>query len=136
VSINRRNIQPDALHVRRVDNRVLYSHVVSVEPKRLIFVSGQLSRDQHGNIVGRGDMGAQLRQALENIKTALEAAGARLEDLVRTNTYVTDIDEYFKHVDIRMQYYSHAMPTSTTVEVRRLSQPELMVEIDAIAAVG
>ncbi len=136
MSINRRNIQPDALHVRRVDNRVLYSHVVSVEPKRLIFVSGQLSRDRHGNIVGKGDMGAQLRQALENIKTALEAAGARLEDLVRTNTYVTDIDEYFKHVDIRMEYYSHAMPTSTTVEVRRLSQPELMVEIDAIAAVG
>jgi 2-iminobutanoate/2-iminopropanoate deaminase len=136
VSINRRNIQPDALHVRRVDNRVLYSHVVSVEPRRLIFVSGQLSRDRHGNIVGKGDMGAQLRQALENIKVALEAAGARLEDLVRTNTYVTDIDEYFKHVDIRMQYYSHAMPTSTTVEVRRLSQPELMVEIDAIAAVG
>ncbi len=136
MSINRRNIQPDALHVRRVDNRVLYSHVVSVEPKRLIFVSGQLSRDRHGNIVGKGDMGAQLRQALENIKAALEAAGARLEDLVRTNTYVTDIDEYFKHVDIRMEYYSHAMPTSTTVEVRRLSQPELMVEIDAIAAVG
>ncbi len=136
MSINRRNIQPDALHVRRVDNRVLYSHVVSVEPKRLIFVSGQLSRDRHGNIVGKGDMGAQLRQALENIKAALEAAGARLEDLVRTNTYVTDIDEYFKHVEIRMQYYSHAMPTSTTVEVRRLSQPELMVEIDAIAAVG
>ncbi len=136
MSINRRNIQPDALHVRRVDNRVLYSHVVSVEPKRLIFVSGQLSRDRHGNVVGKGDMGAQLRQALENIKAALEAAGARLEDLVRTNTYVTDIDEYFKHVDIRMEYYSHAMPTSTTVEVRRLSQPELMVEIDAIAAVG
>ena len=136
MSINRRNIQPDALHVRRVDNRVLYSHVVSVEPRRLIFVSGQLSRDRHGNIVGKGDMGAQLRQALENIKVALEAAGARLEDLVRTNTYVTDIDEYFKHGDIRMQYYSHAMPTSTTVEVRRLSQPELMVEIDAIAAVG
>ncbi len=136
MSINRLNIQPDALHVRRVDNRVLYSHVVSVEPKRLIFVSGQLSRDRHGNIVGKGDMGAQLRQALENIKAALEAAGARLEDLVRTNTYVTDIDEYFKHVDIRMEYYSHAMPTSTTVEVRRLSQPELMVEIDAIAAVG
>ena len=101
MSINRRNIQPDALHVRRVDNRVLYSHVVSVEPKRLIFVSGQLSRDRHGNIVGKGDMGAQLRQALENIKAALEAAGARLEDLVRTNTYVTDIDEYFKHVEIR-----------------------------------
>jgi 2-iminobutanoate/2-iminopropanoate deaminase len=135
VSINRRNIQPGALHQRRVGDLILYSHVVSVEPSRLIFVSGQLARDKTGQIVGPGDMRLQLRQTLENIKAALEAAGASLKDLVRTNTYVTDIDEYFKHVDVRMEYYSHAMPTSTTVEVRRLSQPELMVEIDAIAAV-
>jgi 2-iminobutanoate/2-iminopropanoate deaminase len=136
VSINRRNIQPEALHQRTVNNLVLYSHVVSVEPRRLIFVSGQLARNKAGQIVGVGDMRAQLRQTLENIKAALEAAGASLSDLVRTNTYVTDIDEYFKHVDVRMEFHSHAMPTSTTVEVRRLSQPELMVEIDAIAAVG
>lgn len=115
---------------------MLYSHVVSVEPKRLIFVSGQLARNKDGGIVGHGDMRAQLRQTLENLKAALEAAGASLADLVRTNTYVTDIDEYFKHTDVRMEYYGHAMPTSTTVEVRRLSQPELMVEVDAIAAVG
>jgi enamine deaminase RidA (YjgF/YER057c/UK114 family) len=134
--INRRNIQPEALHQRRVDNRVLYSHVVCVEPRRLIFISGQLARNKDGEIVGAGDMRAQLRQTLENLKTALEAAGASLGDLVRTNTYVTDIDEYFRHTDVRMEYFSHAMPTSTTVEVRRLSQPELMVEVDAIAAVG
>lgn len=136
MAINRRNIQPEALHQRRVDNRVLYSHVVSVEPRRLIFVSGQLARDKDGRVVGAGDMRAQLRQTLENVKAALEAAGASLSDLVRTNTYVTDIDEYFKHTDVRMEYYSLAMPTSTTVEVRRLAQPELMVEIDAVAAVG
>ena len=135
MSINRRNIQPEALHQRRVDNRVLYSHVVSVEPRRLIFVSGQLARDKEGRVVGVGDMRAQLRQTLENVRAALEAAGASLSDLVRTNTYVTDIDEYFRHTDVRMEYYSHAMPTSTTVEVRRLAQPELMIEIDAIAAV-
>jgi 2-iminobutanoate/2-iminopropanoate deaminase len=135
VSINRRNIQPEALHQRRVDNRVLYSHVVSVEPRRLIFVSGQLARDKEGRVIGVGDMRAQLRQTLENVRAALEAAGASLSDLVRTNTYVTDIDEYFRHTDVRMEYYSHAMPTSTTVEVRRLAQPELMIEIDAIAAV-
>jgi enamine deaminase RidA (YjgF/YER057c/UK114 family) len=136
VPIHRRNIQPEALHQRRVDNRVLYSHVVSVEPRRLIFISGQVARDTDGRIVGARDMRAQLRQTLENVKAALEAADASLRDLVRTNTYVTDIDEYFKHTDVRMEYYSHAMPTSTTVEVRRLAQPELMVEIDAIAAVG
>ena len=61
------------------------------------------------------------QKTLENVKAALEAAGASLGDLVRTNTYVTDIDEYFKHTDVRMEYYNHAMPTSTTVEVRRLA---------------
>lgn len=131
----RRNIQPAGLHERRVNGLLLYSHVVSVEPKRLIFIAGQLARDRDGRIVGVGDMRAQLRQALENLKLAVEAAGASLKDLVRTNTYVTDIEEYFNHVDVRMEYYSHAMPTSTTVEVRRLAQPELMVEIDAIAAI-
>ena len=132
--LNRRNIQADGLHQRTVSGLVLYSHAVVVEPRRLVFVSGQLARDLEGNIVGVGDMRAQLRKVLENLTIALEAAGAGLTSLVRTNTYVTDIDEYFKHVDVRMEFYSHAMPTSTTVEVRRLAQPELLVEIDAIAA--
>jgi len=136
MSINRQNVQPEGLHQRRVDGLVLYSHVVIAEPRRLIFISGQVSRDKSGEVVGAGDMRAQLRRTLENLRVALEAAGASLKDLVRTNTYVTDIDEYFKHVDVRMEYYRHAMPTSTTVEVRRLAQPELMVEIDAIAALG
>ncbi|HMF66023.1 MAG TPA: RidA family protein [Phyllobacterium sp.] len=132
--INRRNIQADGLHQRKVSGLVLYSHAVVVEPRKLVFISGQLARDIDGEIVGVGDMRAQLRQVLENLALALQAAGASLSNLVRTNTYVTDIDEYFKHVDVRMEFYSHAMPTSTTVEVRRLAQPELMVEIDAIAA--
>jgi 2-iminobutanoate/2-iminopropanoate deaminase len=136
MSLNRQNIQPEKLHQRKVDGLVLYSHVVSVEAKRLIFISGQLARDESGNIVGIGDMRAQLRKVLENLSDALQSAGASLSDLVRTNTYVTDIDEYFKHVDVRMEFYQHAMPTSTTVEVRRLAQLELMVEIDAIAALA
>jgi 2-iminobutanoate/2-iminopropanoate deaminase len=133
VTFPRRNIQPARLHQRRVNNLVLYSHVVVAEPRKLVFISGQLARGPDGNIVGVGDMRAQLKQTLENLAIAVEAAGAELKDLLRTNTYVTDIDEYFKHVDVRMDFYSHAMPTSTTVEVRRLAQPELMVEIDAIA---
>jgi 2-iminobutanoate/2-iminopropanoate deaminase len=74
--MERHNIQPDALPVRVVDGHVLYSHVVVVEGKRTIFISGQLARDRHGNAVGKGDMRAQLRQVGENIKAALEAAGA------------------------------------------------------------
>jgi 2-iminobutanoate/2-iminopropanoate deaminase len=128
----RQNIQPDTLSRRLVQGHELYSHVVVVEGRRTIFVAGQLARDRAGNIVGKGDMRAQLRQVGENLKAALAAAGATLNDLVKTTTYVTDIDEFFKHVDVRMEYFG-ALPTSTTVEVRRLAQADCMVEIDAIA---
>lgn len=130
----RQNIQPDALAKRVVDGHVLYSHVVVVEGKRMIFIAGQLARDQHGNLVGKGDMRAQLRQVGENIKAALSAAGATLNDIVKTTTYVTDIDEFFKHVEVRMEYFG-ALPTSTTVEVRRLAHPDFLVEVEAIAIV-
>ena len=132
--MSRQNIQPDALAKRVVDGHVLYSHVVVVEGKRMIFIAGQLARDQHGNLVGKGDMRVQLRQVGENIKAALAAAGATLNDIVKTTTYVTDIDEFFKHVEVRMEYFG-ALPTSTTVEVRRLAHPDFLVEVEAIAVV-
>jgi 2-iminobutanoate/2-iminopropanoate deaminase len=129
----RHNIQPEALAKRVVDGHVLYSHVVVAEGKRLIFVAGQLARDREGNVVGKGDMRAQMRQVGENIKAALEAAGASLNDLVKTTTYVTDIEEFFKHVDVRMAYFGAALPTSTTVEVRRLAHADFLVEVEAMA---
>jgi 2-iminobutanoate/2-iminopropanoate deaminase len=132
--MNRRNIQPESLAKRVVGGRVLYSHVVVVEGRRTIFVSGQLARDREGNVVGAGDMRAQMRQVGENVKAALEAAGASLADIVKSNTYVTDIEEFFKHVDVRMEYFG-ALPTSTTVEVRRLAHPDLLVEVEVIAVV-
>jgi 2-iminobutanoate/2-iminopropanoate deaminase len=133
--MKRQKIQPEALAKRVVGGHVLYSHVVVVEARKTIFVSGQLARDGAGNVVGKNDMRAQLRQVGENIKAALAAAGATLADIVKTNTYVTDIDEFFKHVDIRMEYFG-ALPTSTTVEVRRLAHPDLMVEVEVIAVVN
>jgi enamine deaminase RidA (YjgF/YER057c/UK114 family) len=131
----RQNIQPDALAKRVVNGQLLYSHVVSVEGARTIYVSGQLARDRAGNLVGKGDMRAQLRQVGENVKAALEAAGASLGDLVKTTTFVTDIGEYFKHVDVRMEYFGAALPTSTTVEVRQLAHPDFLVEVEVVAVV-
>ena len=132
--MKRQNIQPASLSKRVVGGHVLYSHVVVVEGKKTIFVSGQLARDRDGGVVGPGDMRAQMRQVGENIKAALAAAGATLDDIVKTNTYVTDIEEFFKHTDVRMEYFG-AMPTSTTIEVSKLAHPDLMVEIEVIAAV-
>jgi enamine deaminase RidA (YjgF/YER057c/UK114 family) len=131
--MDRQNIQPEALPKRIVDGHVLYSHVVVAEGKRMIFIAGQLARDPQGNVVGKGDMRVQIRQVGENIKAALEAAGASLGDLVKTTTYVTDIEEFFKHVDVRMEYFGTALPTSTTVEVRRLAHLDFLVEVEALA---
>ena len=131
----RRTIQPDSLHVTVWKGHTLYSHVVAAEGRRLIFVSGQVPFDRDGSIVGPGDMRAQIRQVGENVKAALEAAGASLDDLVKTTTYTTDIVEFFKHADVRAEYFAIALPTSTTVEVRRLARKEFMVEVEAIAIV-
>lgn len=130
-----RKIQPDTLFRRAVGGHTLYSPVVTVKGGTLVFVSGLLARDKQGNIVRKGDMGAQIAQVGENLRLALESAGARLEDLVRTTTYVTDIEEFFKHVEVRQKYLGPALPTSTTVEVKRLSHPDFMVEIEAFAVI-
>src|SRR4029450_11176501 len=89
--MQRQNIQPEALAQRVVDGRVLYAHVVVVEGQRMIFVAGQLARDAHGNVVGKGDMRAQLRQVGENITATLAAAGATVTDIVKTTPYVAGL---------------------------------------------
>jgi 2-iminobutanoate/2-iminopropanoate deaminase len=128
-------IQPKQLFQRSIEGRTLYSHVVVTSGRRLIFVAGQLSRDEKGNMVGRGDMGAQIRQVGENIRHALAAAGATPSDLVKTTTFTTDIDEFFRHTAVRHEYFG-TLPTSTTVEVRRLSHPDFLVEIEAVAEIN
>ena len=133
--IERENLFPEALPKRVVGGHVLYSPVLTVVAGKLVFVSGLLARNRAGEIVGKGDMGAQIRQVGENLTTALAAAGATLADLVRTQTFTTDIDEFFRHVDVRMEYFGAGLPTSTTVEVRRLSHPDFLVEVEAIAVV-
>ena len=126
-------IQPPPLFQRVLNGRVLYSHVVVASGQRMVFVSGQLARDGAGQIVGAGDMAAQIRQVGANLRHALQAAGATLGDLVKTTTFVTDIDAFFAHVDARHDILGVGLPASTTVEVRRLSHPDLMVEIEAMA---
>ena len=79
-------------------------------------------------------MRAQIEQVGENIKTCLEAAGATLADIVKTDTYVTDYEEFAKHPDMRMRYFGPATPTSTTVQISRLADPDAMIEIDEAKA--
>jgi 2-iminobutanoate/2-iminopropanoate deaminase len=130
-----RSVSTPGIHRPVRDGRLLYSHAVVGEGRRTVYVAGQLSRNAEGVVVGKGDMRAQIRQVCENVRTALAAAGADVTDLTKTTTYVTDIDEFFKHVDVRSAYFGDEPPVSTTVEVRRLASPDFVVEMDAIAVV-
>jgi len=131
--MTRRTIDPETLFARVVGGHKLYAYVQAVTGGELLFISGLLARNEAGEIVGVGDMAAQIRQVGENLAACLRAAGATLADLVKTTTYVTDIDEFFRHADVRMAYFGVGLPTSTTVEVRRLSHPDFLVEVEAIA---
>jgi enamine deaminase RidA (YjgF/YER057c/UK114 family) len=136
MAIKKEKIQPEGIHIVMRAGQPAYTQVVAVSGSgRMIFVAGQLARDADGNCVGKGDMRAQIQQVGENIKRCLEAAGASLADIVKTNTFVTDYEEFSKHSDMRMRYFGPATPTSTTVEVKRLAGLDFMIEIEAIAVV-
>jgi reactive intermediate/imine deaminase len=112
-----------------------YSHVVSAKGGRTIYVSGQVAFDAQGQIVGRGDLAAQTRQVFANLEIALKAAGATFDDVVKTNYYMLDASQVQVVREIRAKYFTRALPASTLVEVRRLANPDWLIEIEAVAVV-
>ena len=127
----RRGDPPDLKNVRKS----IYHHYIRVDnPGTLIFLSGQLARDAEGNLVGAGDMAEQTRQCIRNMRTVLESAGGTLDDIVSIVVYTTDIREFKRIVEARMEFFVDKLPTSTIVEVNHLADPGLMIEFQAIAA--
>lgn len=99
----------------------------------LIFLSGQASIDAHGNIVGEGDIDAQIDQAMANIQCALTAAGSDVNRIFKITIYLTDMGHFERIMAMRERYFQKPWPADTTVEVASLVLPELMVELDVIA---
>ena len=97
--------------------------------------TSQVAYDAEGKVVGKGDVAAQTRQVMENIELGLEAAGATFEDVVKVVNYITDIDEFSKMAAVRREYLKEPHPVSTLVEVSALMEPDLIIEIEAIAIV-
>jgi len=109
----------------------------------LIFVGGQISADAHGRALGKGDIAAQTRAVFEHIRSVLGAAGADLKDIVRLNTYYQqrgegpEITRFWEEMTrVRMEYLADPGPVGTAVRVEGFAYEDLLIEIEAIAALG
>jgi reactive intermediate/imine deaminase len=113
-----------------------YSHVAEVTGGRTIYLSGQIALDADGKVVGAGDMRAQAQQVFANIKAALESVGADFSAVVKLTYFIVDITQMPLVREVRAQYVNmENPPASSAFEVRQLTHPDLLLEIEAIAVV-
>ncbi len=100
-----------------------------------VYVSGTVAWGDDGKLVGEGDVYLQARQTIRNIEKALLGAGASLRDVVRTRVYLTDIDRWEESARAHAEAFAEVKPASSMVEVSRLADPAMLVEIEAVAVV-
>ena len=113
-----------------------YTHVVEVSDSKMVFISGQIAFDTSGKLVGKDNLLEQTQQIFENINTALEAVGADFSHVVKFTYFMLDISQIAVVRNVRDKYVNTAQPpASSAVEVRKLFREELLIEVEAIAAV-
>ncbi|HZD25541.1 MAG TPA: RidA family protein [Alphaproteobacteria bacterium] len=113
----------------------IFSNAAWQPPGRVLHISGQVSTDEDWNIVGKGDMVAQTRQVLSNIRTILESAGGDMDDIVSVIVYVTDMQPLMDVHKVREEFFRKPYPASTLVQVSALVRPEYLIEISAVAVI-
>jgi enamine deaminase RidA (YjgF/YER057c/UK114 family) len=125
-------INPEAMH-----RPTGYTHVVEVTAGRPVYIAGQVALDPSGAIVGPGDIRIQARQVFDNLQTALQGVGAGFEQVVKLTYYLVDATQLPVVREIRDQYVNTQQPpASTAVEVRRLVQEDLLIEVEAVAVIA
>jgi 2-iminobutanoate/2-iminopropanoate deaminase len=135
--IERQFLSPADMWKRVENGHLLYVPVVTVHgaDHAHVYLAGQMAREATGEIVGKRDMTAQLRKVCENIGKGLAHVGATFDDVVRSTTYVTDIEEYYRSSAVRFEYFKKNRPASVLIQIARLGHPDAMVEIEVEAII-
>jgi enamine deaminase RidA (YjgF/YER057c/UK114 family) len=122
----------ETFHLREFEKGFGYAQAIKIG--RTLYVSGTVSVDAEGRLVGAGDMGAQLRAVYRNLQETLVAHGATFQNVVRENIYTTDMRGLLAVSDLRLEYYARdLLPTGTWVQVQQLVDPGFLVEIELTA---
>jgi 2-iminobutanoate/2-iminopropanoate deaminase len=129
----KREIRSDKLY--RPPGGGVFTTAAEAPAGRTIYVSGLTSRDKEGNVVGEGDIKLQTQTVLENVKTILEEAGATMDDIVKVTVFILDMEQFSEIHEVRRGYFTEPYPASSMVEVSRLVDPRLLIEIEAVAVV-
>ena len=131
-------MKKDYLNPKELNQPKFYTHAVTAEgARRLVYVSGQVSWDAAGAVVGKGDMRAQSEQVFRNVTAALKAAGAGWGDIVKMNGYMVGMnaERVTAYREVRQRFLKEgALPASTLVGVEALVHPDLLLEVEVVAA--
>ena len=131
-------MKKDYLNPKELNQPKFYTHAVAAEgARKLVYVSGQVSWDASGAVVGKGDMRVQSEQVFKNLTAALKAAGAGWSDVVKMNGYMVGMnaERVSAYREARQRFLKEgALPASTLVGVEALVHPDLLLEVEVVAA--
>lgn len=131
--MSKKEIRSDALAVPNGH----FSQATAIEASgKLVFVSGMTARNREGGVTGVGDVTAQTHQVCQNVQAAMEAAGGTLDDVVRLDVYVRNMEDFKAIHAVREQYFTGISPASTMVEVSKFVNKDYLIEISAIGVVA
>jgi enamine deaminase RidA (YjgF/YER057c/UK114 family) len=126
---NRQNISSGAPW----ESKFGYSRAVRIGST--VYVAGTTASDEHGDVIGKGDIATQTRAIFQKIEKALHEAGASLEDVVRTRMFVTDIRQWEAIAEVHGEFFADIRPVATMVEVTALINPDMLIEIEVEAII-
>jgi 2-iminobutanoate/2-iminopropanoate deaminase len=127
-------MQKEVFGAPTVYSPIRYAQGIKTTGGTIVWISGQVSQDKNGKMVHKGDFAGQARQALSNLKAMVEAAGGTINDIIKVNTYLTDLRYREELARVRAEFFPEGkLPASTLVGVAGLADPDMLVEIEAVA---